>query len=147
MHNVTLIKGDGIGLSIDYGQKRTGIAVTDEMQIIASGLTTIPTNTVIDFLKDYFAKEKVEVVLIGEPKQMNGQPSESASIIKGFVTHFSNIFPDMKVVRVDERFTSKMAFQTMIDSGLSKKQRQNKGLIDEISATIMLQDYLSSNRF
>ncbi|MHC0440618.1 MULTISPECIES: Holliday junction resolvase RuvX [unclassified Flavobacterium] len=134
-------------LSIDYGQKRTGIAVTDEMQIIASGLTTIPTNTVIDFLKDYFAKEKVEVVLIGEPKQMNGQPSESASIIKGFVTHFSNIFPDMKVVRVDERFTSKMAFQTMIDSGLSKKQRQNKGLIDEISATIMLQDYLSSNRF
>ena len=134
-------------LSIDYGQKRTGIAVTDEMQIIASGLTTIPTNTLIDFLKDYFAKEKVEVVLIGEPKQMNGLPSESASIIKGFVTHFSNIFPGMKVVRVDERFTSKMAFQTMIDSGLSKKQRQNKGLIDEISATIMLQDYLSSNRF
>ncbi|MBF4516571.1 Holliday junction resolvase RuvX [Flavobacterium sp. ANB] len=134
-------------LSIDYGQKRTGIAVTDEMQIIASGLTTIPTNTLIDFLKDYFTKEKVEVVLIGEPKQMNGQPSESAPIIKGFVTHFSNIFPDMKVVRVDERFTSKMAFQTMIDSGLSKKQRQNKGLIDEISATIMLQDYLSSKRF
>jgi len=134
-------------LSIDYGQKRTGIAVTDEMQIIASGLTTIPTNTLIDFLKDYFAKEKVEAVLIGEPKQMNGQPSESALVIKGFVTHFTNIFPDMKVVRVDERFTSKMAFQTMIDSGLSKKQRQNKGLIDEISATIMLQDYLSSKRF
>jgi len=110
-------------------------------------LTTIPTNTLIDFLKDYFLKEKVETVLIGEPKQMNGQPSESAAVIKGFVTHFSNIFPDMKVVRVDERFTSKMAFQTMIDSGLSKKQRQNKGLIDEISATIMLQDYLSSNRF
>ncbi|WP_276380602.1 Holliday junction resolvase RuvX [Flavobacterium sp. H4147] len=134
-------------LSIDYGQKRTGIAVTDEMQIIASGLTTIPTHTLIDFLKDYFFKEKVEAVLIGEPKQMNGQPSESASVINGFVTHFSNIFPDMKVIRVDERFTSKMAFQTMIDSGLSKKQRQNKGLIDEISATIMLQDYLSSNRF
>ncbi|KRD09992.1 Holliday junction resolvase [Flavobacterium sp. Root901] len=134
-------------LSIDYGQKRTGIAVTDEMQIIASGLTTIPTHTLIDFLKDYFAKEKVEAVLIGEPKQMNGQPSESASVINGFVTHFSNIFPDMKVIRVDERFTSKMAFQTMIDSGLNKKQRQNKGLIDEISATIMLQDYLSSKRF
>ncbi|ABQ05555.1 Holliday junction resolvase RuvX [Flavobacterium johnsoniae] len=134
-------------LSIDYGQKRTGIAVTDEMQIIASGLTTIPTHTLIDFLKDYFAKEKVEAVLIGEPKQMNGQPSESASVINGFVTHFSNIFPDMKVIRVDERFTSKMAFQTMLDSGLSKKQRQNKGLIDEISATIMLQDYLSSKRF
>ena len=134
-------------LSIDYGQKRTGIAVTDEMQIIASGLTTIPTHTLVDFLKDYFAKEKVEAVLIGEPKQMNGQPSESASIINGFVTHFLNIFPEMKVIRGDERFTSKMAFQTMIDSGLSKKQRQNKGLIDEISATIMLQDYLSSKRF
>lgn len=134
-------------LSIDYGQKRTGIAVTDEMQIIASGLTTIPSATAIAFLKDYFAKEKVEAVLIGEPKQMNGQPSESASIIKGFVTHFSNHFPDMKVIRMDERFTSKMAFKTMIDSGLSKKKRQNKGLIDEISATIMLQDYLSQKRF
>ncbi|KAF2329183.1 MAG: Holliday junction resolvase RuvX [Flavobacterium nitrogenifigens] len=133
-------------LSIDYGQKRTGIAVTDEMQIIASGLTTIPTHTLVDFLKDYFAKEKVEAVLIGEPKQMNGLPSESASVINGFVTHFSNIFPDMKVIRVDERFTSKMAFQTMIDSGLSKKQRQNKGLIDEISATILLQDYLSAKK-
>lgn len=133
-------------LSIDYGQKRTGIAVTDEMQIIASGLTTIPTHTLIDFLKDYFAKEKVEAVLIGEPKQMNGLPSESASVINGFVTHFSNIFPDMKVIRVDERFTSKMAFQTMIDSGLNKKQRQDKGLIDEISATILLQDYLSAKK-
>ncbi|MET3027869.1 Holliday junction resolvase RuvX [Flavobacterium sp. UW10123] len=133
-------------LSIDYGQKRTGIAVTDEMQIIASGLTTIPTHTLIDFLKDYFAKEKVEAVLIGEPKQMNGEPSQSASVINGFVTHFSNIFPDMKVIRVDERFTSKMAFQTMVDSGLSKKQRQNKGLIDEISATILLQDYLSAKK-
>ena len=134
-------------LSIDYGQKRTGIAVTDEMQIIASGLTTIPSLTAIAFLKDYFAKEKVEAVLIGEPKQMNGEPSESASIIKGFVTHFSNHFPEMKVIRVDERFTSKMAFQTMIDSGLSKKKRQDKGLIDEISATIMLQDYLNRKPF
>lgn len=134
-------------LSIDYGQKRTGIAVTDEMQIIASGLTTIPSDTAIPFLKDYFSKEKVEAVIIGEPKQMNGEPSQSASIIKGFVTHFSNHFPDMKVIRMDERFTSKMAFQTMIDSGLSKKQRQNKALVDEISATIMLQDYLSQKRF
>ncbi|EIA08281.1 Holliday junction resolvase RuvX [Flavobacterium frigoris] len=134
-------------LSIDYGQKRIGIAVTDEMQIIASGLTTIPSATAIPFLKDYFSKEKVEAVIIGEPKQMNGQPSESASIIKGFVTHFSNHFPDMKVIRMDERFTSKMAFQSMIDSGLNKKQRQNKALIDEISATIMLQDYLNQKRF
>ncbi|MGL2986673.1 Holliday junction resolvase RuvX [Flavobacterium sp. RSSA_27] len=130
-------------LAIDYGQKRTGIAVTDELQIIASGLTTIASATTIDFLKEYFAKEKVEAVLIGEPKQMNGEPSQSASIIKGFVTHFTNHFPEMKVIRVDERFTSKMAFQTMIDSGLNKKQRQNKALIDEISATIMLQDYLN----
>lgn len=130
-------------LAIDYGQKRTGIAVTDDFQIIASGLTTIPSATAIDFLKDYFSKENVAVVLIGEPKQMDGSPSESASIIKGFVTHFTNHFPEIKVVRVDERFTSKMAFQTMIASGLNKKQRQNKALIDEISATIMLQDYLN----
>lgn len=130
-------------LAIDYGQKRTGIAVTDELQIIASGLTTVPSSMVIAFLKDYFKNEKVEAVLIGEPRQMNGKPSESASIIKGFVTHFTNHFPNMKVIRVDERFTSKMAFQSMIDGGLSKKKRQDKGLIDEISATIMLQDYLT----
>ena len=130
-------------LAIDYGQKRTGIAVTDEMQIIASGLTTIPSETALEFLKDYFSKERVEKVLIGEPKQMNNEPSQSAPLIDEFVSRFSQAFPGMKVERVDERFTSKMAFQTMIDSGLKKKQRQNKALIDEISATIMLQDYLS----
>lgn len=130
-------------LAIDYGIKRTGIAVTDELQIIASGLTTIPSETIIPFLKDYFSKENVSTVLIGEPKQMNGLPSESTPIIEKFVTTFSTEFPDMKVVRVDERFTSKMAFQTMIDSGLSKKQRQNKGLVDEIAATILLQDFLT----
>jgi putative Holliday junction resolvase len=129
-------------LAIDYGQKRTGIAVTDEMQIIASGLTTIPSASTIDFLKDYFDKEKVEKVLIGEPKQMNGEPSQSADIIEAFARKFKSFFPNMPVVRVDERFTSKMAFQTMIDSGLNKNQRKNKALLDEISATIMLQDYL-----
>ncbi len=134
-------------LAIDYGLKRTGIAVTDEMQIIASGLTTIPSETVVAFLTDYFSKEKVEKVLIGEPKQMNGEPSESTPIIEAFVQKFKTTFPDMKMERVDERFTSKMAFQTMIDSGLKKKQRQNKALIDEISATIMLQDYLSRKMF
>ncbi|MBN8642039.1 MAG: Holliday junction resolvase RuvX [Flavobacteriales bacterium] len=134
-------------LAIDYGIKRTGIAVTDELQIIASGLTTIPSETAIAFLKDYFSKENVAKVLIGEPKQMNGQPSESAEIIEKFVTKFQQEFPDMKVERADERFTSKMAFQTMIDSGLKKKQRQNKALIDEIAATIMLQDYLSRKMF
>lgn len=129
-------------LAIDYGQKRTGIAVTDELQIIASGLTTIPSETAIAFLQDYFAKERVEKVLIGEPKQMNNEPSQSAGLIDAFVEKFKTAFPEMAVERVDERFTSKMAFRTMIDSGLKKKQRQDKGLIDEISATIMLQDYL-----
>lgn len=130
-------------LAIDYGLKRTGIAVTDEMQMIASGLTTVESPLLITFLKNYFEKEKVEKVLMGEPKQMNGLPSESAPIIEKFAVEFIKTFPEMPLVRVDERFTSKMAFQTMIDSGLKKKQRQNKALIDEISATIMLQDYLS----
>jgi putative Holliday junction resolvase len=130
-------------LSIDYGLKRTGIAVTDDFQIIASGLTTIPSTDIIPFLKTYFTKENVETVLIGEPKQMNGLPSESTEIIEKFIAQFHIEFPNMKMERVDERFTSKMAFQTMIDSGLKKKQRQNKGLIDEIAATILLQDYLN----
>lgn len=130
-------------LAIDYGIKRTGIAVTDELQIIASGLTTIPSETTIDFLQSYFEKEEVIKVLIGEPKQMNGEPSESTPIIEAFVTKFKATFPNKPVVRVDERFTSKMAFQVMIDSGLKKNQRKNKALIDEISATIMLRDYLS----
>ena len=130
-------------LAIDYGQKRTGIAVTDELQIIASGLTTIPSETAIDFLKDYFSKEKVAKVIVGEPRQMDNTPSESAAIIDKFVEKFKIAFPEMPVVRVDERFTSKLAFQAMIDGGLKKKQRSNKALIDEIAATIMLQDYLS----
>lgn len=130
-------------LSIDYGLKRTGIAVTDEFQIIASGLTTLPSSDLISFLKTYFSKENVETVIIGEPKQMNGLPSESTEIIEKFILQFQIEFPTMKMERVDERFTSKMAFQTMIDSGLKKKQRQNKGLIDEIAATILLQDYLN----
>lgn len=130
-------------LAIDYGQKRTGIAVTDELQIIASGLTTIPSDTVLPFLKDYFSKERVSKVLIGEPKQMNGEPSQSTEIIEAFVRQFAAAFPEMTVLRVDERFTSKMAFQAMIDGGLKKKQRQNKALIDEIAATILLQDYLT----
>ena len=130
-------------LAIDYGHKRTGLAVTDELQLIASGLTTVPSETAIAFLKDYFAKEKVQKVLIGSPKQMDGTPSESTPVIEAFVKKFTETFPHMEVLRVDERFTSKMAFQAMLSSGLKKKQRQDKGLIDEISATIMLQDYLS----
>jgi putative Holliday junction resolvase len=134
-------------LSLDYGIKRTGIAVTDELQIIASGLTTVASKELIPFLKDYFSKEKVEKVIIGEPKQMNGLPSESAPLIEKFVKEFVKEFPEIPLDRVDERFTSKMAFQTMIDSGLKKKQRQNKALVDEIAATIMLQDYMSRSRF
>ena len=129
-------------LAIDYGIKRTGIAVTDEMQMIAFGLTTVASETAIAFLKDYFSKEKVACVIVGEPKQMDGTPSQSTEIINAFVAKFQEAFPEMSVERVDERFTSKMAFQTMIDSGLNKKQRQNKALVDEIAATIILQDYL-----
>nr|WP_322626447.1 Holliday junction resolvase RuvX [uncultured Flavobacterium sp.] len=135
-------------LAIDYGLKRTGIAVTDEMQIIASGLTTVDSPKLLVFLKEYFIKEKVQRVIIGDPKQMNGLPSESAPLVEAFIQDFTNAFPEIEIVRIDERFTSKMAFQTMLDSGLKKKQRQNKGLIDEISATILLQDYLSQkNKF
>ncbi|WP_297509498.1 Holliday junction resolvase RuvX [Flavobacterium sp.] len=130
-------------LAIDYGIKRTGIAVTDELQLIASGLTTVATSELLPFLSAYFTTENVSKVLVGEPKQMNGLPSESAPLINDFVARFQKQFPEILVERVDERFTSKMAFQTLIDSGLKKKQRQNKGLIDEIAATILLQDYLT----
>lgn len=129
-------------LAIDFGTKRTGIAVTDEMQLIASGLTTIATKELLAFLEGYFASEKVDMVIVGEPKQKDGTHSDVEVEIQKFLTKFSVAFPKLPVKRVDERFTSKMAFQTMIDSGLKKKQRQNKALIDEISATIILQDYL-----
>lgn len=129
-------------LAIDYGLKRTGIAVTDELQIIASGLTTVDTKMLISFLKDYTVKEKVELFLVGEPKQMDNTSSESEVLILPFITKLEKEFPNIPIKRVDERFTSKMAFQTMIDSGLKKKQRKSKALIDEISATIILQSYL-----
>lgn len=129
-------------IAIDYGKKRTGIAVTDELQIIASGLTTVETKDLISFLKDYFEEEQVDLILVGLPKQMNNTASESEALIVEFLDKLSKEFPDKPVTRVDERFTSKMAFQTMIDSGLKKKQRQNKALVDEISATIILQSYL-----
>lgn len=131
-------------LALDFGTKRTGIAVTDELQIIASGLTTVSTKELIPFLKEYFAKENVALVVVGEPKQLNNEVSESEVAIQSFLVKFSKEFPEMPMKRIDERFTSKMAFQTMIDFGLSKKQRQNKALVDEISATIILQSYLYS---
>ncbi|TGV02985.1 Holliday junction resolvase RuvX [Flavivirga rizhaonensis] len=131
-------------LAIDYGTKRTGIAVTDELQIIASGLTTVNTKELLKFLKDYTIKEEVELFLVGEPKQMNNTASESEIHILPFIDNLKKEFPNIPIERVDERFTSKMAFQTMIDSGLKKNQRKNKALIDEISATLILQSYLYS---
>src|SRR3954463_10175305 len=133
-------------MAIDYGSKRVGIAVTDPQQIIASGLTTVHSNEVIDFLKQYMTKEKVSCIVVGEPKRMNNEPSDSARFIEPFVVHLKRTFPTVKIERMDERFTSKMAFQTMIDSGLKKKARQNKELVDEISATIILQSYMEMKR-
>ncbi len=129
-------------LAIDYGTKRTGIAVTDELQLIASGLTTVETDKLLLFLKDYIASEEVEMVLVGEPRQKDGTHSDVEEYIRKFLIKLTELFPKLHIKRVDERFTSKIAFQTMIDSGLKKKQRQNKALVDEISATIILQDYL-----
>ena len=131
-------------LAIDFGEKRTGIAVTDELQIIASGLTTVATKNLLPFIKDYTKKESVELFIIGKPKQMNNLDSESEKHILPFLKSLNNSIPNIPIIRIDERFTSKMAFQTMIDSGLNKKQRRNKALVDEISATIILQSYLYS---
>ena len=131
-------------LAIDYGQKRVGLAVTDSEQIIASGLTTVHTKDLLSFLKQYVAKETVSAFVVGEAKNLYNNPAESARFIEPFVRRLVKEFPDIPIHRVDERFTSKMAFQTMIDSGLKKKARQNKALVDEISATIILQSYLDS---
>lgn len=133
-------------LSIDYGRKRIGLAVTDPQQIIANRLTTIPTHTIWDFLNDYFKKETVEMVVVGYPKQMNNEASEAVRYINPFLRKFQIQYPEMKLEIIDERFTSKMAFQTMIDGGLKKQKRQDKALIDGISATIILQSFLEQKR-
>jgi putative Holliday junction resolvase len=133
-------------LAMDYGKRRTGIAVTDDLQIIASGLTTVNTDVLFEFLEKYLKNEKVELFLIGEPKQMDYTVSESEKLILPFIDKLKKKFSQIPIKRVDERFTSKMAFQTMIDSGLNKKQRQNKALVDEISATIILQSYLYNEK-
>ena len=129
-------------LAIDFGEKRTGIAVTDELQIIASGLTTVNTTELLFFLKEYNSQEKVDLILIGHPKQMDNSNSESEALILPFIQKLEKLLPQIPMKRVDERFTSKMAFQTMIDGGMKKKQRRNKAMVDEISATIILQSYL-----
>jgi len=133
-------------MAIDYGGKRTGIAVTDEMQIIASGLTTVETKALFLFLEEYLKTEKVKKIIVGEPKRLNNEASSIAAEINKFVDKLKELYPDIEIIRIDERFTSKIAFQAMIDGGLKKKQRQNKALIDEIAATILLQDYMNSNR-
>jgi putative Holliday junction resolvase len=133
-------------LSIDYGKKRTGIAVSDPLQLIANGLTTVETPKLFDFLADYLKKEEVAVIVVGLPKQMNNEPSENMKRVVPFVNRFRKIYPHIPVEYYDERFSSKMAQQAMIDGGLKKKERQNKALVDEISATIILQGYMESKR-
>ncbi len=133
-------------LALDYGRKRTGVAVSDPLKIIANGLTTVPTHELLVFLQNYMVKEQVERILIGLPKQMSGELSESMNYIRPFVVRLKKTFPDVPVEFVDERFTSVLAHQAMLDGGLKKKERQNKALVDEISATIILQSYLESKR-
>ena len=130
-------------LALDYGKKRTGIAVTDDLQIIASGLTTVNTFDVITFLKHYMSNETVETIVIGLPKQMDNTYSESESLIQEFIPKLETEFPNIPIERVDERFTSKLAFQSMLNSGLGKKKRKDKALVDEISATLILQNYMA----
>lgn len=129
-------------LSIDYGSKRCGLAVTDPLRLIASGLTTVAAADLLSFLADYFKEETVDLVLVGQPKRHDGSYSEIETEIAAFVEKLAKAHPEMEIKRVDERFTSKMAFQAMIDGGLSKKQRQNKAMVDQVSATIILQEYL-----
>ena len=130
-------------LAFDYGTKRTGIAVTDPLQLIASGLKTVETSEILTFLKAYCTDEEVVLFVVGLPKQMNNLPSESEQFIKSFIRNLKRTFPEIPIKREDERFTSKMALQSMIDSGIKKKQRQNKAMVDEISATLILQFYLN----
>ncbi|MBD0377676.1 MAG: Holliday junction resolvase RuvX [Flavisolibacter sp.] len=132
-------------LSIDYGGKRTGLAVTDPLKIIASGLGTVETPKLISFLKDYFSKEEVELTIIGMPTNWDDSDTHATPLVKRFIQNFKKQFPNIPIEEVDERYTSKLASQAMLQMGLKKKQRQNKALVDEIAATIMLQDYL--NRF
>ena len=129
-------------LSIDYGKKRTGLAVTDPLQIIPNGLATVDTSALFSFLSSYVGREEVERIVIGEPKQMNGEPSENHARVVLFVERWRKVFPNIPIELYDERFTSVLAHRTIIDSGIGRKARRNKALVDEISATIILQSYL-----
>lgn len=131
-------------LGIDYGRKRTGIAVTDPLKIVAGNLETVPTHTLMQYIKDYVAREQVECIVVGKPTQLNGQPSESMKYIEPFVSRLHKEFPDMPVVMYDERFTSTIAHRAMIDGGMKKSVRRDKARVDAIAATIILNDYLQS---
>jgi len=133
-------------LCIDYGRKRSGIAVTDPLQLIAGGLATVATHQLFDWLKDYTAREAVERLVVGEPRQMNGLPSENMERVQQFVNRWRKLRPDIPVTFYDERFTSVLAHQAMRDAGLRRKARQNKALVDEISATIILEDYMRNKK-
>jgi len=134
-------------LAIDYGSKRVGLAVTDPLRIIANGLTTVHSKDLIQWIENYLVNEVVDIIVVGEPRTLMNQKSDSARFIDPFVTHLKRKFPKLKIERLDERFTSVLAKQAMIDGGLKKKDRQNKGTVDMVSATILLQDYLSSGKF
>ena len=134
-------------VSIDYGKKRTGLAVTDPLQIIPGGLATVSTSTLFEFLSDYVQKEQVERIVIGEPRQPNGQPSENLARVQQFVNRWRKAMPQIPIEYFDERFTSVLAHQAMLAGGLKKKARQDKALVDEISATIILEDYMRSRKF
>ncbi|MBQ2490400.1 MAG: Holliday junction resolvase RuvX [Muribaculaceae bacterium] len=131
-------------LGIDYGRKRTGIAVTDPLQIVANSLATVPTHTLLDYIKNYVVQEAVEAIVIGQPTQLNGQPSESMRYITPFVKKLQKEMPQMPVIMYDERFTSTIAHQAMLDGGMKKSDRQDKNRVDAIAATIILNDYLQS---
>ncbi len=133
-------------LSIDYGRKRTGLAVTDPLQIVAGGLATVSTSTLFDYLKDYVSREQVERIVIGEPRQSNGEPSENMERVRQFVNRWRKAVPDIPIEYYDERYTSVLAHQAMLAGGLRKKARQDKALVDEISATIILQSFMESRR-
>ena len=133
-------------LSIDYGKKRTGIAVTDPLQIVAGGLATVSTSELFDFLTNYVKQEDVEQIIIGEPRQPNGEPSENLQRVMQFVRRWEKAHPELPIVLYDERFTSVLAHKAMIASGMKKKDRQDKAVVDKISATILLQDFMESRR-
>jgi putative Holliday junction resolvase len=134
-------------IALDYGTKRVGIAITDELQIIASGLCTVSAHDCIDFLTDYFVKESVDFLVMGLPKDLKNNSTDATPYVKGFARKLRKVFPSLVIRYVDERFTSKMAFKTLLDSGVKKKNRKDKALIDEVSATLILQSYMEQNKF